>query len=597
MQSTWKLRLLAALAMMGGALYLLWPTFVYFGLTEEQTVEVRKDSDAFKKYIPSWAPEKHIVPGLDLQGGISMILGIDLEKAISDKTGRTADRMRGTFKEKKVSTKEVRHLADEGRGDRVRVSFSTEKDKAVFDKDLFDYFQNLTVVDEDGLDVTFRLHPDLVKSIKNDAVDQTITTITKRIDKLGVTEPSIKKLGDDKVQVQLPGFDDPEEAKSLIGRTAQLAFMMCDDETTFLASLNDLPAGVSLRNSAYGKPNNTQGRDIYLSFEAAKLPTVKEYLRGKVPAGLVVKYGNLGRAADGEVQQLRTYTLTSKIELTGDDLVDAQVAQGGVEDPRPYAALTFSPAGGTRFEELTARSIGMRMAIVLEDTVDSAPVIQTKIGGGTASITMGGRNRTEAIRDAQQLTMVLKSGALPAPVTFREERKVGASLGADALARGSQAFMVGGFLIVAFMLIFYRLGGVVSVIGLVFNVAFVMATLSWLGGTVTLPGMAALLLTVGMAVDANIIINERIREELRAGKTARAAVHAGYDAAFSAIVDANVTTFIAGMVLWNFGSGPVQNFATTLLIGTVSSVVSAIFVTRVFFDMMTANNDKSTLSI
>lgn len=583
MQKTWKIRLVVALVvgLIGG--YFCWPTVTYFSLTESQLSEVKKSKDAFRQFIPAWVSESHIVPGLDLQGGIHMVLGVDLDKAITDKTGRISDRLRDELKEKKINVSKVVHLAEEDKGDRIEITFGDDTGVDKYNDEMADLFTDLAVVTEEARRMVLRLHPNLAQIIRRDAVDQTINTIRNRVDSMGVTEPSITKRGDDQVQVQLPGYSDPEEAKSLIGRTAQLEFLMCDDDSDFLTKLTDLPDNVELQNSSYQGPGGGSGRDIFLSFPKDSLAAVKTYLKGKAPAGRVIKFGNYTQ------DTVRTYTLISKVELTGDDLVDAQVAMGSPESPRPFVSMTFSPAGARIFDELTARSIGKRMAIVLEELVDSAPVIQTRISGGSASITMGGaRTREEMLKDANQLALVLKAGALPAPVTFREERSVGPSLGADSVQQGKMAFTLGGVLVILFMLFYYKLAGLISVIGVLFNLLFVAATLSWLGGTVTLPGLAGLLLTVGMAVDANIIINERIREELLAGKTPRSAVSSGYDAAFSAIIDANFTTFIAGMVLWQYGSGPVQNFATTLLIGTVSSVITAIFITRIFFDMVTA---------
>ena len=583
MQKTWKIRLVVALVvgLIGG--YFCWPTVTYFSLTESQLSEVKKSKDAFRQFIPAWVSESHIVPGLDLQGGIHMVLGVDLDKAITDKTGRISDRLRDELKEKKINVSKVVHLAEEDKGDRIEITFGDDTGVDKYNDEMADLFTDLAVVTEEARRMVLRLHPNLAQIIRRDAVDQTINTIRNRVDSMGVTEPSITKRGDDQVQVQLPGYSDPEEAKSLIGRTAQLEFLMCDDDSDFLTKLTDLPENVELQNSSYQGPGGGSGRDIFLSFPKDSLAAVKTYLKGKAPAGRVIKFGNYTQ------DTVRTYTLISKVELTGDDLVDAQVAMGSPESPRPFVSMTFSPAGARIFDELTARSIGKRMAIVLEELVDSAPVIQTRISGGSASITMGGaRTREEMLKDANQLALVLKAGALPAPVTFREERSVGPSLGADSVQQGKMAFTLGGVLVILFMLFYYKLAGLISVIGVLFNLLFVAATLSWLGGTVTLPGLAGLLLTVGMAVDANIIINERIREELLAGKTPRSAVSSGYDAAFSAIIDANFTTFIAGMVLWQYGSGPVQNFATTLLIGTVSSVITAIFITRIFFDMVTA---------
>lgn len=591
MQNTWSIRLLLSLGMLGAALYFLVPTGIYFSLTPEETREVRQNKGAFSKHVPSWAPESHIVPGLDLQGGVHMVLGVNLEKAVTDRAARASQRLRAELEEKNVPFEKVEHIVDAetGYGERIEVIFKSAEGAKTYENDIARFFGDLEVVSSSSTELTLRVPPAVIEQIRTDAVDQTMKTIRNRIDSMGVTEPSIAKRGDDQIQIQLPGYNNPEEAKSLIGRTAQLEFMMADDDATFLTTLQDLPAGVTLQQSVFQRPDGGYGNDIYLEFPDQQLDEVRRYFVGKVPPENVMKYGHLGRNNDAGQALMRSYTLHRQVELTGDDLVDARVALGSPENPRPFVSLDFSIAGGRRFGELTTKSVGKRMAIVLEDTVDSAPVINEPITGGSAQITMGGnRTRDEMIRDANQLALVLKAGALPAPVTFREERSVGPSLGAEAVRAGAMACAVGGFLIICFMLIYYRISGILSVLGLLFNMTFVLAVLSWLGATITLPGVAGLLLTVGMAVDANVIINERIREELRAGKTPRSAVAAGFDNAFSAIIDANVTTFIAAMVLWQFGTGPVQNFATTLLIGVVTSVISAVFIVRTFFDMVTA---------
>jgi preprotein translocase subunit SecD len=282
----------------------------------------------------------------------------------------------------------------------------------------------------------------------------------------------------------------------------------------------------------------------------------------------------------GESKTLRTYTLKADVDLTGDDLVNAQVAMGSPEHPAPYVTLEYSATGKQIFADLTTKNVGRRMAIVLEDIVDSAPVINEPITGGSAQITMG----------------VLKAGALPAPVTFREERTVGPSLGRDALEEAKVASAVGALLVLIFMVVIYKVGGAIAMLCAFLNIFFVLATLSFANGTLSLPGIAGLLLTVGMAVDANIIINERMREEFLAGKTARAAIDSGYSQAFSAILDSNVSTALAGLVCLQFGSGPVQNFATTLLIGIASTMFTAVFVSRVLFDIY-GRKDRETLMI
>jgi preprotein translocase subunit SecD len=591
MQINWKAGLLVAATLLIGAAYFLYPTVTYFSLSPDQLKEVRENKEAFKKFIPAWSSESHIVPGLDLQGGIHMVLGVDLEKAVSDKARRAADRMKSELEDKGVGYTEIEHVTDPETdyGDRIRVMFKDEAAKDRYDADVSKYFGDMEIVSQGDNELLLRVDPNYVTTIKNDAVDQTIKTIRNRIDKMGVTEPSIQKRGDDQIQIQLPGYSNPEEAKSLIGRTAQLEFYMLEDESDFMTKLSNLPEGVTMRRSGFSRPDGGFGNDIYLEFKKSdeKQKEVKKYLSDKYPPGITVKYGEM--PVPGEDPLIRTFTLKKQVEITGDDLVDARVALGSPENPRPFVSIDFSVTGGRRFGELTTNNVGRRMAIVLEDEVNSAPVINEPITGGSAQITMGGGTREEMIKEANDLSLVLKAGALPAPVSFREERVVGASLGEEAVERGANASLIGLALIVLFMLAYYRVSGVIAVVGLVFNLAFVLGTISWLGGTVTLPGIAGLLLTVGMAVDANIIIMERIREELIAGKTPRSAVASGYEHALSAILDANVTTFIAGLVLWNFGTGPIQNFATTLLIGVVASVVSAVFITRIFFDMYVAS--------
>lgn len=595
MHQAWKLRLFSIFVLVAFAGYLLVPTFIYFSLSEDQLKEVRRDKHAFAKYLPSWAPASHIVPGLDLQGGIHMVLGVDVEKALSDKTNRTADRLRDLAKEQKSPFDRVDHLADTPSPTRIKVTFASATDVKRFNTDVISKMGELKVITEDASSMTLQLDPNLVQQTRRDAVDQTINTIRHRIDKMGVTEPSISKRGDDQIQIQLPGYDNPAEAKSLIGRTAQLEFQMLDDVTDFLEQLKDLPEGVQFGRSGYSKPNGSTGKDNYLEFTEEKLPAVKAYLQGKVPPENEIKYGKVSTGLGPAL--MRTYTLHKRVALTGDDLVDTRVTTGSDVDPRPAVGITFSPSGARIFDELTAANVGNRMAIVLEDLVDSAPVFQGRISGGNAQITMGGgRSRDETLRDANQLSLVLKSGALPAPVTFREERSVGPSLGADSVKHGQQAFLMGALFVVLLMIFYYRLSGFFSVVAVIMNLIFMLAALAWLGATMTLPGVAGLLLTFGMAVDANVIINERIREELRQGKMPRSAVKAGYEAAFTAVIDSHVTTFIAGMVLWQYGTGPVQNFATMLLIGTVLSIFTAVFITRVFFDMVTARGPQ-TLSI
>ncbi|OGQ13279.1 MAG: protein-export membrane protein SecD [Deltaproteobacteria bacterium RBG_16_71_12] len=594
--NTWPIRLAFVIATILVGAYFLYPTVIYFTLDDAALAEVRADKGAFAKHVPKWAPDGHVVPGLDLQGGVHMVLGVDLDKAIADKARRIASRMRDELADKKVASEGVEHLIDQGKGDRMRVTFKDEAALKTYEADIAENYGDLAEVGRAGLAITYRVHPDWVRKVKTDAVDQTIKTITNRIDKMHVTEPSITKRGNDQVQVQLPGYTNPDEAKSLIGRTAQLEFQMCDDDNDFLTRVEGLPEWAKLESRSFQRRDGALGNDIYLEFPEDNLAEMRAFLLGKVPADLMVKYGHENERV-GEAKKMRTYTLRADVDLTGDDLVNAQVAMGSPEQPTPYVTLEFSATGKQIFADLTTKSVGKRMAIVLEDIVDSAPVINEPITGGSAQITMGGsRTRDEMLRDANQLALVLKAGALPAPVTFREERSVGPSLGRDALEEAKVAFAVGAALVLVFMVVMYKVGGLIAMLCALLNIFFVLAVLSFANGTLSLPGIAGLLLTVGMAVDANVIINERMREEFQSGKTARAAIDSGYSSAFSAILDSNVSTALAGVVCLQFGSGPVQNFATTLLIGIASTMFTAVFVSRVLFDFY-GRKDRESLAI
>ncbi|MBN2360392.1 MAG: protein translocase subunit SecD [Deltaproteobacteria bacterium] len=586
----WRILFLLALILLGG--YYLYPSYRYITLTPEQAELAKKSRANFQKLLPGWSPQSHIVPGLDLQGGIHLVLGVDLKKAIADKTERISDRLRADLDDKKIGYASVKRM-EEGARDRVEVVFADADARKQFESDLLKNYFELEVVSRDEAKMVLKISGEFVKRVKTDSVDQAIKTIRNRVDKMGVAEPSINKRGEDGIQVQLPGYGDPDEAKALLGRTAQLEFQMCADDSKALEELKDLPDGINLIRSTYRRPDGSAGRDVFL--ESKELEPLREYLQGKVPQDLIVKYGQEFKKGE---RWYRTYLLHRRIELTGDYLTDARVAPGSAEQPQPYVAIEFNAQGGLMFEEATGRNIGNRMAIVLEDMVDSAPVIQSKIGGGRAQITLGGmKSQQEILTDAKNLALVLKSGALPAPVTIREERSVGPSLGVDSIHAGKVAVGVGMILVFLFMVMYYRFSGLYADLALLLNAYFLLAILSGMDATLTLPGIAGFVLTLGMAVDANVLINERIREELRLGKTPRAAVETGYGKAFWTIFDANVTTIIAALILWQYGSGPIQNFATTLMIGLIVSMFTAIFVTRIFFDWAANRPNVETLSI
>jgi preprotein translocase subunit SecD len=372
--------------------------------------------------------------------------------------------------------------------------------------------------------------------IKKLAVDQALETIRNRVDQFGVSEPDIRRQGDNRILIQLPGIQDTQRAKDLIGRTALLEFKIVDEA-------HDVNAA----------------------------------LQGSVPAGSEVLYKVDEDRATKRVTRT-PFLLKKSALLTGASLTDARVALDS-QYGEPYVSIEFDKKGARTFERVTGENVGKRLAIVLDNKVYSAPTIQEKIAGGKARIT--GRFTMEEARD---LAIILRAGALPAPVTVLEERTVGPSLGADSIRSGLISILVGGLLVIVFMAIYYKWSGLLADFEVLLDLLLIGAGLAAFGATLTLPGLAGVILTIGMAVDNNVLIYERIREELRLGKTPRGAVDAGFDRATTTIMDANITTLISAVVLFQFGTGPIKGFAVTLSIGVIASMFTAIVVSRLVFN-------------
>ncbi len=586
MERSWYMRLGLVLAVVFGAIYFLVPSFVYFSLPSD----VRNDKEAFEAALPSWAPTKRINLGLDLQGGVHLVLGVDLEKAVKDKVVRRGDELRTFAADKNLAFESIK--PDRAR-EEITVSFASVEDADAFASASRDYFGDMRRAGS-GTTNRYAFDSEYIKRFKEGALDQALRTIRNRIDKWGVSEPTIAKRGSDGILVQLPGFKDPEKAKELLGRTAQLEFrIVADSEAASLVdSLGALPEGI------------TKGSDGYQAYlQASDRLALERFVEGKAPEGLSFATSKIeARDATGMAgpATYRTYVLRSKTELTGDKLTDARVSvdQSGLGGGKPYVSLSFDPEGARLFEQVTGANIGKRLAIVLDGNVDSAPVIQAKIAGGNAQITLGGqRGYNQMIEEANDLSLVLRSGALPAPVSIFEERTVGASLGPELIRNGATASLVGLALVLLFMAVYYKGAGLIANVALVLNGALILACLSMVGATLTLPGIAGFILTLGMAVDANVLINERIREELRNGRKAKAAVHEGYGKAFMTIFDSNLTTLIAGFVLLQYGTGPIRGFAVTLIIGLIASMFTAIVVTRLITDRLVRGRPGETISI
>jgi preprotein translocase subunit SecD len=557
--------------------------------------------------------QKRIQLGLDLQGGLHLVYEVNVDKAVSDKVDRLAsdieDRLR---KDRGVSDVAV---SREGRDDIV-VKFKNPADQAKLDENLLrDYRKSLDLADRNATAgvVRLRLDPDQVAEVRDYALRQGIETIRNRVDKLGVAEPTIIKKGTD-IIVELPGLKpaDFERIKSIIGRTAQLEFKIVDDGSEYMnkiaaeAKKLDKSAGIEVGFDEWtekdsGKPHDdkylrSKSRDALMKFFANLPPELA------VPADREIGYEEQqGHGPDGEVtpdKTWRTYLLHRRAGLTGEYLQSADQTWDQ-QTGRPEISYELDRQGAPLNERLTSENVGRKMAIILDEKINSAPVIESRIGA-RGRITLGSYGDPFRLQEeAKNLVAVLRSGALPAPLRKTFETQVGPTMGRDAVQRAKWSMYVGAAFVVLFMLVYYRMAGLIANIAMLLNLLYMMAILAGFEASLTLPGIAGLVLTVGMAVDANIIIYERIREELRLGKSVRTAVDAGFARAFWTVFDAHVTNFVAGVVLYSYGSGPIRGFAVTLLVGIITNLFTSYWVSHWMFDALVGRKGaaRATLSI
>lgn len=495
-------------------------------------------------------PHKKINLGLDLQGGMNLVLEVESDKAVDNSLERMSEEIRVLLRREQIPYDAVKFVK-ESKSLEISLKAKSDRDKLnEFMKNEFASIKQVSESSEGEAYIVRMAYPDEeVNRIKKMSVDQALETIRNRIDQFGVAEPDIRRHGEKGITVQLPGIKDPQRAKDLIGKTALLEFKLVDDTGNLAEALNGTP-----------------------------------------PPGSQILYEN--EKGQGGKMDSRAYLIKKQALLSGDTITDAKVQIDTQEYNKPYVTIIFDKKGSRIFERITGDNIHKRLAIILDNKVYSAPVIQDRIAGGQARIT-----GSFSMEEAKDLAVVLRAGALPAPVVIQEERLVGPALGADSIRLGVMSALIGGIAVVCFMLIYYRLAGIIANIALVVNILVIGAALAMLGATLTLPGIAGIILTIGIAVDANVLIYERIREELRAGKPLRASVNAGYERATVTILDANITTLISTIVLFQFGTGPVKGFAITLTIGVLASMYTAIILTRGIFEMILSNPERKTISI
>ena len=571
-----KLLFISCLALLG--MYAVAPSIIYFSLPKE----IRNDEAEFQRRVPQWLPRKHVKLGLDLQGGVQLVLGVTTNEAVDNKIGRLASDVMRWAEDEKLSLKSARALKQQ---QTLRVEWQGEQPDNLSAK-LRKEYPGLVQSERGDNYLNFQFEDDELERIKNGALEQAERVVRNRIDKWGVAEPVINRRVDGSILVQLPGFKNPEKAKELLGRTAQLKFQIVDDDFTGFDKLkHDLPEGMELVDESGSQLAFTSyDQDALRKFLQAAVPDERELLfQREVVAG-------------GKQSRFTSWVVFPRSDVSGEDVLDAQVGQGDNIDRTPEVLLRFTGPGGRRFAEVTGNNVKKRMAIVLDGLVESAPVIQQKIAGGRASITLGsGRSYNEIIEEADDLSLILKSGALPAKIEVMEERQVGASLGPELANQGVLGVLLGLGLVFLFMIFYYRRTGVIASLALLLNGVLLLAMMASFGFALSLPGIAGFILTLGMAVDANVLINERIRQELQEGRNAKNAVTNGFQKAFWTIVDANVTTLIAAIVLIETNSsGPIKGFAVTLILGLIVSMFTSLYCSRAIFAAVVARMNSDT---
>lgn len=649
MSQSWKWKIYLVLFTAILSIYVLVPTFLGFNSLRE---EAEKKGNSLPWYVKLF-PEKELNLGLDLRGGIYLELEVTVEEAIynrldlmaseisrflkgkNEKLSFTIDRIpktyylravapdaatlqtildyarsnyRGVLVEKREAVEKVFQSSDteevklqstyqslveelskkEGIVDIERSQNSNLFRIVVKEGTNFSEVQSilsskfgaLKEIDEPNK-VVFQIVNTYLDKMRSDTVKQAVETIRNRIDRYGVSEPSIRQLGVNRVAVELPGVTNPDRAISIVKKAGKLEFKIVDDSK----NENEIKTLIAqVRKDA----------NIPEGYTEEVITRLNEALKGKIPAEDEVLFEIEHDPISKKIVRGIPYLLKRKAEITGEMLRAAQVS---VHNNEPYVSLSFNSLGTKIFAEVTEANVGKRLAILLDGTVTKAPVIKSAIPSGEAQITLGYGNYDALIKESEDLVLVLREGALPATLKEITKTVIGPSLGQSAIHEGLIAALIAGITVVAFMILYYKKSGLIADIVLALNVLLITGLLALFQATLTLPGIAGIVLTMGMALDANIIIFERIREEIKSGKLAKQAVEAGFAHAFTAVVDTHLTTFLSGMVLYHFGTGPIRGFAVTLMIGVLTTLFTAYWVTKLIYEYLTIKMKIQKVSI
>jgi preprotein translocase subunit SecD len=532
--------------------------FLLIGVTVIVAVVFFLPNTPLFKYMPQWwqktMPHKGIVMGLDLQGGLHLVYEVEGDKAVQTNLKRFAYLIKSAADKKNIK-------ADVNvTGVNIEISPSSPEIASIIRAN----YPILETVST-GQKLVLKMSDKEAAKIRDNAADQALETIRNRIDQFGVAEPSIQRQGENEIVVELPGVKDPERAIDLIGKTAQLEFKLVDDGSPVAAQM----------------PSSIQPGDE---------DSVLKQFADKIPSGDQILFERKLNPETG-IATKTPVLLKKDAVLTGDSLSEAKVSLDS-RFGEPYVSISFNAEGAKRFEEITGANVKKRLAIILDGNVYSAPVIQEKISGGSAQIT-----GNFSMDEAKDLAIVLRAGALPAPLKMLQNVTVGPTLGSDSIKAGKIAGIIGTLAVILFMFIYYKMSGLIADFALILNLILLFGAMAFLNATLTLPGIAGVILAVGMAVDSNVLMFERIREEIRAGKPPRSAVDSGYDKAWWTIFDSHVTTLITAAVLFQFGTGPIKGFAVTLSLGVAINLFTALVGTKSIFDLITSRYNIKKVSI
>lgn len=603
----WRVTLILVVVL--GAWFVLWPSI--------------------PRIAPPWVTRtvtSRMNLGLDIRGGLRLAYDVQIGAAIGQRRDRAVEGLREQLAtdfqihqgEGRLTEEQSRRLAERvavRRNEADNRELSARFLRGGMERVTTELLQRFQLVERGRTadTVTLAVRQDAVDSIEETAVREALSRIERRIDEMGVKETNVTARGES-IVIEVPGSDQSyfQQIEDIVGRTARLEFRLCADGPSVLQRWSEpganLPEGVTIQSESApgGQGPDGQTRAVTNYYFSARGPTgrdrLREFLRtirSDIPDTYDLLLGEDDRetrrtrsrqptnapAIPAERRLWRTYTVEHVAHVTGDQIQAADVSVRQ-DTNQPYVSLTFHADGARAFADITTNNVHKRFAIVLDDLVMSAPQINEPITSGSAQITLGSGDYRTQFREAQDLVVVLHNGSLPAPIVRSDRQLIGATLGSDVLRNAIFASAVGIGLVMFFMIFWYRTGGIIANGAVVLNLMLQLAAIAYLGATLTMPGFAGLALTVGMAVDSNVLINERIREELRKGKGLRAAIDAGYQHAFTAIFDGHVTTFISGVVLLQFGTGPIKGFAVTLLIGIVANLFTGVFCTRVVFDWL-----------